>query len=122
MFILAGNLLSHLYSRATSKQDEIEAETLENPSSPIVRCALYGADMLSRGPCMNHAIKLLLIGKIGDFIPAAWSFLISCFRRMIWIWWYDRQGLIQTEGINLIQDFPRFLILLFAFQRFELED
>ena len=81
MFILAGNLLSHLYSRATSKQDEIEAETLENPSSPIVRCALYGADMLSRGPCMNHAINLLLIGKIEDFIPAAWSFLISCFRQ-----------------------------------------
>ena len=41
---------------------------------------------------------------------------------VIWIWWYDRQGAIQTEGINFVQDLPRFLILLFAFQRFGLED
>ena len=41
---------------------------------------------------------------------------------MIWIWWYDRQGAIQTEGINFVQDLPRFLVLLFAFQRFELDN
>ena len=40
----------------------------------------------------------------------------------MWIWWYDRQGAIQTQGINFVQDLPRFLILLFAFQRFKLED
>ena len=41
---------------------------------------------------------------------------------VLWVWWYNRQGAIQTEGINFVQDFPRFLILLFAFQRFEYGD
>ena len=41
---------------------------------------------------------------------------------IIWIWWYDRQGAIQTSGFNFAKDFPRFLILLFAWQRFTEED
>ncbi|TFY79034.1 hypothetical protein EWM64_g4979 [Hericium alpestre] len=39
-----------------------------------------------------------------------------------WIWWYDRTGAIQSEGINFVQDLPRFIVLLFAFQRFTLEN
>jgi hypothetical protein len=39
-----------------------------------------------------------------------------------WIWWYDRQGAIQSSGIDFVQDLPRFLVLLFALQRFELKD
>ncbi|QRV83115.1 nonribosomal peptide synthetase [Ceratobasidium sp. AG-Ba] len=38
----------------------------------------------------------------------------------LWIWWIDRQGAIQSTGLNLIEDFPRFLVLLFAMQRFTL--
>lgn len=41
---------------------------------------------------------------------------------VLWIWWYDREGAIQSQGINFIQDVPRFLVLLLAFQRFSLED
>jgi hypothetical protein len=40
----------------------------------------------------------------------------------LWILYFDRQGIIQSDGINLIQDLPRFLVLLLAFQRFNLED
>jgi hypothetical protein len=36
----------------------------------------------------------------------------------IWNWWYDRQGAIQTSGFDFVKDLPRFLILLFAWQRF----
>jgi hypothetical protein len=39
-----------------------------------------------------------------------------------WIWWYDRQGAVQSGGIDFVQDLPRFLVLLFALQRFELKD
>ncbi|KAG1826526.1 hypothetical protein EV424DRAFT_1509695 [Suillus variegatus] len=39
-----------------------------------------------------------------------------------WIWYYDRQGIIQCSGINFIQDLPRFLVLLYALQRFDLHD
>ena len=41
---------------------------------------------------------------------------------MLWVWYYDRQGIIQSDGINIIADFPRFLLLLLVFQRFTLED
>lgn len=39
---------------------------------------------------------------------------------MVWVWHYDRQGTIQCSGINFIQDLPRFMVLLYAFQRFSL--
>lgn len=40
----------------------------------------------------------------------------------IWLWWYDRQGVIQSTGFNFIQNLPHYLLLLLCFQRFELED
>jgi len=40
----------------------------------------------------------------------------------MWNWWYDRQGAIQTSGFDFLKDFPRFLVLLFAWQRFTEED
>lgn len=40
----------------------------------------------------------------------------------MWIWWYDRHGCIQTQGIDFIQDRTRLLILLFALQRFSLKE
>ena len=40
----------------------------------------------------------------------------------IWNWWYDRHGAIQTSGFNFATNLPRFLILLFAWQRFTDED
>ena len=40
----------------------------------------------------------------------------------LWVLYFDRQGIIQSDGINLIGDLPRFLVLLLAFQRFDLED
>ncbi|KAJ7211218.1 hypothetical protein GGX14DRAFT_362686, partial [Mycena pura] len=38
-----------------------------------------------------------------------------------WIWYYDREGCIQTTGIDFTQDLPRLIVLLFAFQRFGLK-
>jgi hypothetical protein len=40
---------------------------------------------------------------------------------MIW-GYYDRQGIIQSDGISIVADFPRFLMLLLVFQWFTLED
>jgi hypothetical protein len=39
-----------------------------------------------------------------------------------YVWWYDRQGTIQSYGINFVQDLPHFLVLLLCFDRFTLED
>jgi hypothetical protein len=41
---------------------------------------------------------------------------------VMWNWWYDRQGAIQTSGLSFVDDLPRFFILLFAWQRFTEED
>jgi len=41
---------------------------------------------------------------------------------VVWVWYYDRQGTIQSSGINFIQDLPRFMVLLYALQRFTLGD
>lgn len=40
----------------------------------------------------------------------------------MWVWMYDSTGCIQSEGINFTYDKSRFLLLLFVFQRFSLED
>ncbi|CAE7057925.1 unnamed protein product [Rhizoctonia solani] len=40
----------------------------------------------------------------------------------VWIWWFDRQGVIQSTGINFIEDLPRFLVFLFCIQRFTYSD
>ncbi|KAI0758708.1 hypothetical protein C8Q74DRAFT_259448 [Fomes fomentarius] len=82
--------------------DAVSSQSERPP--PGVQCALYGAEMLSRAPAVSHALVMLIQDSI--------------FR----IWWYDRQGGIQTTGIDFLRDLPRFLALLFALQRFELED
>jgi hypothetical protein len=38
------------------------------------------------------------------------------------VWWYDRQGAIQSHGINFVQDLPYFLVVLLALQRFTEEN
>lgn len=46
---------------------------------------------------------------------------LSITDAVAWIWYYDRQGCIQSQGFNFVDDFPTFLVLLYAFQRLELE-
>ncbi|GBE83532.1 hypothetical protein SCP_0505860 [Sparassis crispa] len=84
-----------------SKKPKVEGEK-ELP--PIVQCGIYGAEMLMRGPYAAHAINLLIID--------------NC----VWVWWYDRQGAIQSSGVNFVTDLPYFLVLLAVFQRFTLKD
>ena len=39
-----------------------------------------------------------------------------------YVWWYDNEGAIQSNGINFVQDLPYFLVLLLCFERFTRED
>ncbi|KAF8964736.1 hypothetical protein BDZ97DRAFT_860119 [Flammula alnicola] len=68
------------------------------------RCASYAMEMLSHCLGVHHAIHLLLVDD------------------KLWVWYYDRQGIIQSDGISIVADLSRFLVILFAFQRFTLED
>lgn len=38
---------------------------------------------------------------------------------LVWIWWYDRAGAIQTSGLNFLIDMPYFLAFLAIIQRFD---
>ncbi|KAI0713709.1 hypothetical protein C8Q76DRAFT_468586 [Earliella scabrosa] len=107
-------------SQQSTRRSEISAETQAKISNskahsksgragrppPLVQCGIYAADMLSRptAPAVSHAINLVIFDQIA------------------YLWHYDHEGAIQSSGVDLVQDLPRFLVLLFAFQRFELVD
>ncbi|TFY83676.1 hypothetical protein EWM64_g323 [Hericium alpestre] len=89
---------------STDLNDDLREKYLRAQIPPAVQCAMYGLERQCHAPAVNHTINVLIIDDVA------------------WIWWYDRTGAIQSEGINFVQDLPRFIVLLFAFQRFTLED
>ncbi|KAF9458041.1 hypothetical protein BDZ94DRAFT_1301484 [Collybia nuda] len=80
---------------------EKEISETMNTIPPVVQNAMYGTEILCRGPYASHAITLLILDDV------------------VWIWWFDRQGAIQSAGINFVQDLPYFVVLLVVFQRFD---
>lgn len=40
---------------------------------------------------------------------------------ILWLWWFDREGTIQSHGLNFITDFHVFVSLLAILQRFNLK-
>ncbi|KJA25249.1 hypothetical protein HYPSUDRAFT_37739, partial [Hypholoma sublateritium FD-334 SS-4] len=78
-------------------------DTLKNVDARV-QLATYAMEMLSFGPGVAHVINTLVVDEF------------------LYIWYYDRQGIIRSEGISIIADLPRFLVLLLAFQRFRPED
>ncbi|KAI6000221.1 hypothetical protein F5J12DRAFT_264809 [Pisolithus orientalis] len=69
-----------------------------------IQTALCAAEMQSANIAGKHTLNFIVIGD------------------NIWIWYYDHQGLISVAGFNFVQDLPRFLVLLYALQRFNLKD
>ncbi|KAF9487966.1 hypothetical protein BDN71DRAFT_551275 [Pleurotus eryngii] len=60
--------------------------------------------MLSQNPGIQHTINLLHID--------------DC----LFIWYFDREGIVRSNGISFVADFPRALVLMALFQRFTPED
>ncbi|KIN99501.1 hypothetical protein M404DRAFT_810069 [Pisolithus tinctorius Marx 270] len=94
--------------RALDADSESRASKRSRPEEPwahvTIQTALYAAEMQYANIAVKHALNCIVIGD------------------NIWIWYYDRQGLISVAGFNFVQDLPRFLVLLYALQRFNLED
>ncbi|KAF8068619.1 hypothetical protein FPV67DRAFT_1083094 [Lyophyllum atratum] len=91
-------------SQASSSTSDTHHDDDYLGKSPVLQCAMYAAEMLCRGIYTTHAITILVADE------------------MAWIWWFDRQGAIQTSGIDIIRDLPYFVVLLVAFQRFNKAD
>ncbi|KAG2134881.1 uncharacterized protein EDB93DRAFT_835296 [Suillus bovinus] len=69
-----------------------------------VQTGLYAAEMFAANLAVYYLINFIVVDDV------------------IWIWYYDRQGTVQCSGINFIQDLPRYMVLLYALQRFEIHD
>ncbi|KAG8688169.1 hypothetical protein FRC11_005949 [Ceratobasidium sp. 423] len=76
----------------------------ESKREAVEQIGINGAEMLRCSYGRRHALGLVIIDKV------------------LWIWWFDRQGAIQSTGVNFIEDLPRFLVFLAAIQRFSLSD
>lgn len=68
-----------------------------------------------------HAFGLLIVGRYSISLmavrfPGTYYAIIG---DVLYLWRYDRQGIIQCSGFNFILDLPRFLVLLLIMQRFE---
>ncbi|KAG1727040.1 hypothetical protein EDB19DRAFT_1914396 [Suillus lakei] len=92
--------------KATDTLQSAAKKSRIDPNEPdvTVQTGMYAAEMFAANLAVNHIINLIVVDDV------------------MWIWYYDRQGIIQSSGINFIQDLPRFMVLLYALQRFELED
>ncbi|KAG2149147.1 uncharacterized protein EDB93DRAFT_1337111 [Suillus bovinus] len=69
-----------------------------------VQTGLYAAEMFAANLAVEYLINFIVVDDV------------------IWIWYYDRQGTVQCSGINFTQDLPRFMVLLYALQRFKVHD
>ncbi|KAG2107959.1 uncharacterized protein F5147DRAFT_837161 [Suillus discolor] len=101
-------------SKGGSSSKRKAADTLEstakkfkvNPDEPdvTVQTGLYTAEMFAANLAVEYLINFIVVDDV------------------IWTWYYDRQGTVQSSGINFIQDLPRFIVLLYALQRFKVHD
>jgi len=86
-----------------------------------VQTGLYAAEMFAANLAVNHVINLIVVGMSSRLSTSGASYH-AFLDDVVWVWYYDRQGTIQSSGINFIQDLPRFMVLLYALQRFTLGD
>ncbi|KAG2341852.1 hypothetical protein BDR05DRAFT_1060717 [Suillus weaverae] len=89
---------------SAAKKYKMNPDNTSADLNVTVQTDLYAAEMFAANLAVNYLLNLIVIDDV------------------MWIWYYDRQGTIQSSGINFIQDLPRFMVLLYALQRFKLED
>jgi len=119
--VISGNKRSRSTTNdSSSKRRKNESGAKEATPPPIVQNAFYAAEMLNRGVYALHSYNILIVGTPLSlaFYQVPVNTLHFLSDDVAWIWFFDREGVIQTTGINFIQDLPYYVALLFAFQRF----
>ncbi|KAG1804415.1 uncharacterized protein BJ212DRAFT_1486696 [Suillus subaureus] len=89
---------------SAAKKSKMNPDDTDAELDVTVQTGLYAAEMFAANLAVNYLLNLIVVDDV------------------MWIWYYDRQGTIQSSGINFIQDLPRFMVLLYALQRFKLEN
>ncbi|KAG2361983.1 hypothetical protein BDR07DRAFT_1408250, partial [Suillus spraguei] len=90
--------------KSAAKKYKTDLDDTDNNLDVTVQAGLYAAEMFASNLGVNHLLNIIVVDDV------------------MWIWYYDRQGVLQCSGINFIQDLPRFMVLLYALQRFDLHD
>ncbi|KAI0337818.1 hypothetical protein BDW22DRAFT_845271 [Trametopsis cervina] len=83
-----------------ASETELDDDTTNDGWNYPLKMVAYANKRLGCLPVVTHSLGVLFKDDI--------------FR----LWWHDHQGVIQTDGINFIQDLPRFLVFLLAVHRF----
>ncbi|KAG2071116.1 hypothetical protein BDR04DRAFT_523485 [Suillus decipiens] len=89
--------------KSAAKKSKMNLDDTNADLDVTVQTALYAAQMFAAN-LANYLLNIIVVDNV------------------MWIWYYDRQGTIQSSGINFIEDLPRFMVLLYALQRFRPED
>jgi len=100
--------------------DDATTQITDENEPPVIQCGMYAAEMLSGSFGALHAINLFIVGMFMRLL-FVWQDVDFVADDVVWIWYYDRQGCIQSEGINFLKDLPSFFVLLYALQRLNLE-
>ncbi|CUA75254.1 HEAT repeat-containing protein 1 [Rhizoctonia solani] len=96
-------------------------ETKDNILDAVEKSGINGAEMLRCSLGRNHSFGMIVIGeKLSGPLDETHTKFES--DATVWIWWFDRQGAIQSTGFNFIEDLPRFMVFLLAIQRFDITD
>ncbi|EUC60742.1 hypothetical protein RSOL_362430 [Rhizoctonia solani AG-3 Rhs1AP] len=91
-------------SSIAKAQESPKYKTKEKMLEAVLQSGINAAEMLRCSLGRRHAFGMIIIDTI------------------VWIWWFDRQGAIQSTGIDFNENLPRFLVFLIAIQRFDLAD
>ncbi|KAG1883292.1 hypothetical protein F4604DRAFT_1920496 [Suillus subluteus] len=89
---------------SAAKKSKRDPDDTDDDPDVTVQTGLYAAEMFASNLGVNYLLNIIIIDDV------------------MWIWYYDRQGIIQCSGVNFIQDLPRLMVLLYALQRFDLHD
>jgi hypothetical protein len=110
-----------LSNASTSKRSKTRDLDPKRRLDAIVQTGLYTAEMFAANIAAKYVINLVVV-VFDSSLYIGCALTISFLDVMIWIWYYDWQGTVQSSGINFTEDLPRFMALLYALQRFHLED
>ncbi|KAL0059237.1 hypothetical protein AAF712_014045 [Marasmius tenuissimus] len=74
---------------------------IEDQAHPVIQVFGYGAEMMNAGFDRAHAMNWLITDTV------------------VHLWYFDREGPIQTSGFDFVLQLPYFLAFLYLLQRFQ---
>ncbi|EIN03381.1 hypothetical protein PUNSTDRAFT_48132, partial [Punctularia strigosozonata HHB-11173 SS5] len=94
-----------------AKRRRIQGDPTQSEGAMLQQITRYAYDILGSSISRTHVVNLTVNGE--------YSFPTHDIIR---IWWFDKEKVIQSTGLNFILDLPLLVVLLATFQRFDYQD